>query len=161
MSKQFKLAFSNYASIIERVVLGSVFIFAGVAKIPNIKSLIWEMQQYQLVPASLVPIVSYILPYFEIVLGVLLILGMLPRLAALGSSVLLLAFTIAKVSAMIRGIDLETCPCFGASVALHSTDSLILGIVLFVLSLHLLIFGKNFFSLDTLISAFRHERKSA
>ena len=159
ISIQTKRNIGNYISLIDRVILGTVFIFAGSAKITHIDSLIWETEQYRILPESLVPLFSQLLPYLELVIGSLLILGIFTRISSLGSTLLLLAFTIAKISALARGLEIETCPCFGPSVVLHSTQSLVLGIFLLALSIHLLGWGRKYLSLERVFRPIIRERR--
>jgi uncharacterized membrane protein YphA (DoxX/SURF4 family) len=52
-------------------------------------------------------------PFLEIALGLMLILGIATRLAAVVSAVLLIAFIVGIVSAWARGLRID-CGCFSA-----------------------------------------------
>jgi uncharacterized membrane protein YphA (DoxX/SURF4 family) len=60
----------------------------------------------------LATIVGWGLPFAEIALGVLLLVGIATRLVALASAVLLLVFVAAVISAAARGLSID-CGCFG------------------------------------------------
>jgi uncharacterized membrane protein YkgB len=55
--------------------------------------------------------VGVILPWVELVAGLLLLFGVWTREAALVVAALLLAFNLAAVSVLARGIDVENCGC--------------------------------------------------
>jgi uncharacterized membrane protein YphA (DoxX/SURF4 family) len=59
-----------------------------------------------------VPVVGHALPILEILVGVCLLLGLLTRVAAVVSAVLLVAFVVGIASAWGRGLSIE-CGCFG------------------------------------------------
>jgi uncharacterized membrane protein YphA (DoxX/SURF4 family) len=56
--------------------------------------------------------VAATLPYLEVSLGVLLVLGFATRLAAALSAALLLVFIGGVISAAVRGLSID-CGCFG------------------------------------------------
>ena len=70
------------------------------------------VRSYELLPESLVGTMAATLPYLEISLGVLLVLGFATRLAAALSAVLLLVFIGGVISAAVRGLSID-CGCFG------------------------------------------------
>jgi uncharacterized membrane protein YphA (DoxX/SURF4 family) len=68
-----------YVSLFSRLVLGGIFLFAGIVKLPHIETLIWEIEQYQILPEFLVLAFGYTLPILEITLGTLLVFGIILR----------------------------------------------------------------------------------
>ena len=132
-----------YLALVSRVVLGGVFIFAGIIKLPHINTLIGEIGKYNILPTSLATAYGYALPPLEIVLGILLFLGIFLRISASLSGLLVLSFIIAKLSALARGLDITICPCFGPAVPLLAVHSLAIDFVLLILALHLLYVSKN------------------
>jgi uncharacterized membrane protein YphA (DoxX/SURF4 family) len=95
-----------------RLLLGGVWIVAGWLKLPDPDASVRAVRAYQLLPESLVSPVGYGLPVLELCIGVLLILGLGTRIAAIVSSVLLVLFIIGISSAWARGLQIE-CGCFG------------------------------------------------
>jgi uncharacterized membrane protein YphA (DoxX/SURF4 family) len=77
--------------------------------------------RYQIVGPSdrLAPVVPNLLavtlPWIELLAGLLLLLGVWRREAALLCALMLLAFILAVGSALWRGIDLQNCGCFSLS----------------------------------------------
>jgi len=139
----------KYLSLLSRVVLGGVLIFAGIVKLPNIDTLIWEIEQYQILPTSLAIAYGYVLSPIEIALGVLLLLGIYLRTSAVVSGLLVLSFTIAKLNALARGLDIDVCPCFGPAMPLFLVPSLAIDFVLLMLLIQLLLHKSDFLSLGS------------
>ena len=146
----------KYLSLLSRVVLGGVLIFAGIVKLPNIDTLIWEIEQYQILPTSLTVAYGYVLSPIEIALGVFLLLGIYLRISASISTLVVLSFTIAKISALIRGLDIDICPCFGPAVPLLLIQSLAIDFVMPALEIPLLLYKNVFLSLVSWLSARRN-----
>jgi hypothetical protein len=67
-----------------------------------------------MLPETLIPLFSLILPWIEFLAGCFLILGIFLKSNALLLTILLLMFTTATITANIRGIDTE-CGCFSTS----------------------------------------------
>ena len=100
------------AGVLARVVVGAVWVVAGVLKLPDPNANVRAVRAYQLLPESVVPVVGHGLPILEILVGVCLLLGLLTRVAAVVSVVLLLAFLTGISSAWARGLSID-CGCFG------------------------------------------------
>jgi uncharacterized membrane protein YphA (DoxX/SURF4 family) len=111
-----------WVTLAGRMIVGTVFIAAGLAKIGNP---IWPAeaaQAYQILPANLAALWGDGQPTLEIMLGVLLVAGLTTRLAAVLTSLLLIVFIGAIASVWARGLSLD-CGCFGGGgqVALGAT----------------------------------------
>ena len=139
-----------YFTLFSRVVLGGVLIFAGIVKLPHTYNLIWEINQYHILPSSLVTIYGRSLPLLEIILGILLVLGIWLKISASLSGLLVLSFAIAKITALARGLDIDICPCFGPAVPLLAVHTLAIDFVLLALALQLLLSRVIFLSVDAL-----------
>ena len=70
------------------------------------------VRAYDATPEWLSKGIAYGLPVLELCLAVLLILGVITRIAAAITAVLLLVFLIGIIQAGVAGIKLE-CGCFG------------------------------------------------
>jgi len=68
------------------------------------------------VAADLVTPVGQLLPILEVVIGLLLVLGLLTRAAAVASAVLFVVFIAGIASVWARGINID-CGCFGGGGA--------------------------------------------
>ncbi len=106
-----------WLSTLARLVLGGVWIAAGVAKITDLEASVRAVRAYALLPEPIVQIVGPGLPPAEILLGVLLVLGVGVRVSAAISTVLMAAFVVGIASAWVRGLSID-CGCFGSGGAL-------------------------------------------
>jgi len=101
-----------WLGVVARLVVGGVWLAAGLLKVPDPAESVRAVRAYQLLPEAVVPVVGHALPGLEILVGVCLIAGVLVRANALLSVVLLVAFVIGISSAWARGLSIE-CGCFG------------------------------------------------
>lgn len=99
-------------STLARLVLAAVFTVAGGLKVADPQSAVQAVRAYQLLPAALEPAVGWGLPFLEIALGLLLVVGLCTRAAAAAAVLLLVAFLAAVASAATRGLSID-CGCFG------------------------------------------------
>ncbi len=99
-----------------RVALGGVFVLAAYNKIPAIQSFAEAIKGFRIVDADahpeLIVMAAFVIPWFELIAGLLLIVGLRARAAALGIGLLLLIFTLALVRVIYTDIDAD-CSCFG------------------------------------------------
>jgi uncharacterized membrane protein YphA (DoxX/SURF4 family) len=96
-----------------RVALAVILLFAAVPKLFEADGARTQIIAYRLVPDALVPVLSWGLPVFELVLALLLLAGLFTRWAALATALLMLAFMAGVVSVWVRGYSIE-CGCFGS-----------------------------------------------
>jgi uncharacterized membrane protein YphA (DoxX/SURF4 family) len=99
-------------AVLARVVVGVVWVVAGLLKLPDPNESVRAVRAYRLLPESVVPVVGHGLPILEIMVGLCLLLGLLTRVAAVVSAVLLMAFVVGIASAWARGLSID-CGCFG------------------------------------------------
>lgn len=130
------------ASYFLRVVIAALFISAGIAKAFLIDGVAREISDYQLVPAVLVDIAAIGLILFEIVIGIWLLTGKRTNLAAYLSIGLLCLFMVAKISALIRGLELSCNVCYGALFSLPLWANMILNIGM-IAGLLLVLYGNK------------------
>jgi len=95
-----------------RLGAAAVWITAGAVKIPQIQTFQVLVQKYGMLPDALTGPFAYILPFFELALGLYLAVGLFVRGTALVGTVLFAVFLTAQASAWSRGISLD-CGCFG------------------------------------------------
>jgi uncharacterized membrane protein YphA (DoxX/SURF4 family) len=106
-----------WLTTVARVGLGLVMVTAGLLKISDPDQAVRAVQAYQILPHSLTHAVGYGLPLLEIALGVLLLLGLATRVAAVCAGVFMVVFIVAVSSAWIRGLSID-CGCFGGGGAI-------------------------------------------
>jgi len=71
-----------------------------------------SIDSYQLLPPSIVEVLARTLPWFELVLGMVLIAGAWLRITSAVTSLLLLVFFSLIVRAALKGQEIS-CGCFG------------------------------------------------
>jgi uncharacterized membrane protein YphA (DoxX/SURF4 family) len=101
-----------------RILLAAVFLFAAYSKLKQ-SYLVFALSidAYQLLPEWGVLFVARTLPWFELALGVGLLIGWKLRYFALAGMLLLLFFFAILVYSYGRGLTID-CGCFGVGEAL-------------------------------------------
>jgi uncharacterized membrane protein YphA (DoxX/SURF4 family) len=95
-----------------RVILGVVFAIAGWAKVSDLAGSGRAVNAYQLMPFGVAKVIGAALPFVELTLAALLIVGLATRLAAACAAGLLTVFLIGISSVWARGLSID-CGCFG------------------------------------------------
>lgn len=99
--------------LLARLILAVVWLVAGLLKAAEPYFLqVSAVKAFQLVPDSLAGTIAVTQPYLEIALGVVMLLGLATRLAAVLSVLALIAFLVGVISAAARGLSID-CGCFG------------------------------------------------
>lgn len=108
-----KKLFSNqYFLLVSRIVISIVFIYAGAEKISDPNSFSQAIYNYRIFPNEMINIFAIILPWIELVSGILLLFGISTKENSAIIGTLLLIFIILIGISMIRGLDIN-CGCFG------------------------------------------------
>jgi putative oxidoreductase len=140
-----------YTAFVCRVVLGVVFIYASVDKILHPAVFARAVQNYRIVPLEAVNAFAIVLPWIELVAGLLLVLGLFSGGSVLVITFLILVFLVALSSVLIRGID-TACGCFSSSGGGRVTIGYVIrDLALLLLALHLFLYDHGILSLDCLI----------
>lgn len=115
---------ADWIGLAARLILGIVWLVAGGLKLPYLEESVLAVRGYQILPYDLAVVVGYLLPIVEVILGVLLILGLFIRPAALLSGLIMLAFVIGIAQAWARGLAID-CGCFGGggTIALEEAQA--------------------------------------
>lgn len=106
------------AILVLRLVLGAIFIYAAWTKLRQ-SWLIFAMSidAYQLLPEWAVLMVARTLPWFELLVGILLLAGYKLRYVAAAASALLVFFFALMLRSYIQGQGID-CGCFGLGEAI-------------------------------------------
>lgn len=107
---------SPWLTVRVQIALGVFFIAAALPKIVDPPSFAQMIYNYQIVPASLLNLSALILPWFELLLGAALVLGIWRRTAAKWVGVLLVVFILAIGVNLARGNAID-CGCFDVNAA--------------------------------------------
>lgn len=96
-----------------RLIIGGLFIYAGVIKIADPLGFARDIQNYRILPPAACLFIALILPWFEALSGAFLIVGIFKRTSAWLLSFLLAGFIVLVIITMARGLDVD-CGCFGS-----------------------------------------------
>jgi uncharacterized membrane protein YphA (DoxX/SURF4 family) len=111
ISRAEKVLSSKYVVFAARLILGVVFIYASLEKIQNPAGFAQAIYNYRMVPEALINIMAIVLPWLELICGILIIVGVFVRGSALLIGAMLAVFIVALSSAILRGLDIS-CGCF-------------------------------------------------
>jgi uncharacterized membrane protein YphA (DoxX/SURF4 family) len=104
---------AGFLATILRVVLGVIFVYAAWVKLRDPWALFAiSIDSYQILPLWAVEFVACALPWFELLLGLLLISGLWRRVSTTAASLLLAVFFSMMIRAMLKGMQID-CGCFG------------------------------------------------
>jgi len=113
-----------------RIALGAIFVYAAYAKLHFDGA--WHLRDYyfffamgidsyKMLPLTVVEWMAKILPWVELGLGTLLIIGAGVRWVGIAASALLVVFMIALAHAAMGGLEIN-CGCFGNNSVKPSTE---------------------------------------
>jgi uncharacterized membrane protein YphA (DoxX/SURF4 family) len=117
-----------------RVVLGALFLTAGVAKVPVVEKFGIALEQMMPLGSTLAWLVAGGVVVAEIMVGVMLLLGMRTRRAAFAALTMAGAFAGFQAGRLLRGVE-APCHCLGILGNLPGGAELSLDLVLVSLSL--------------------------
>lgn len=110
--KELNTRHQPYVTLLARLLLGGVLLVAGGLKVTKPTDSANAVAAYKLLPTNVAHLFGYALPWLEVALAVLLIVGILIRPAALIGGFIMVVFTAAIASAWARGLLID-CGCFG------------------------------------------------
>ena len=111
-----------WVSTAARLGLAAVFLVAGATKIGDLAGSARAVNAYRLMPYEAAKVVGAMLPFVELALGVVLLVGLAVRLSAGIAAVLVVIFIAGIVSAWARGLRID-CGCFSAGGDLGAGQS--------------------------------------
>jgi uncharacterized membrane protein YphA (DoxX/SURF4 family) len=144
--------FQPWIGLVARLILGGVLFLAGYLKVDEPDKSQMAVRAYEILPISIANLLGLLLPFVEVAIGALLILGSLTRfMAALGGFTMVI-FIIAIAQAWARGLNID-CGCFGGggTVAPGETkylQEILRDLGLVFLALYLIRYPSTKFSLD-------------
>ncbi len=104
-----------------RIVLGAAFVYAAYTKLSQSWLLFaMSIDAYRVLPAWAVEVVARTLPWFELLLGLLLIAGIWLRYSAATAAVLLGSFFVLMLRSFGLGMGID-CGCFGLGEPISPT----------------------------------------
>lgn len=151
MLNKFK-TYQPWLTLLSRLILGGVLFAAGALKIGNLQKSAMAVRAYEMLPVELANFLGYVLPWIEIGIGLLLIVGASVKICGLLGAVTMLAFIIAIAQAWARGLSID-CGCFGGGGTIDPEETkylseIIRDIGLLAMGVFLYYFPKGKLSLD-------------
>ena len=115
MKEKFIVA-QPWIGLFARLILGGVLFIAGYLKVSAPDKSQMAVRAYEMLPISVANALGVILPFAEVAIGALLVLGALTKyMAALGGFTMII-FIVAISQAWARGLNID-CGCFGGGGA--------------------------------------------
>lgn len=138
---------------VARVVLAGVWLVSGALKAADPLQTRVAVEAYDVLPAAGAEIVAALLPWVEIALGLLLLVGLGTQAVAALSGVLMLGFLVGVAQAWARGLSID-CGCFGGGGEVAPGETAYLSELLrdtgfLALAGWLMVRPRTFFALDT------------
>ena len=110
--KNFNVRFQLVITLLARLVLGGVLLAAGGLKVFKPTESANAVAAYKVLPTNLSHLIGYALPWLEVAIALLLIIGFMVRPAAVMSGLIMIVFIGAIASVWARGMLID-CGCFG------------------------------------------------
>lgn len=132
-----------------RIALGALFIFSGAVKLIDPQAFAFAIKGFKLVENhDLISQATFSIPWTEVLIGALLVLGLWTRVASGALLLMVAGFTAAIVSVLARDID-TSCGCFGKFLGSKIDETTVIRNVV-LLSLTMVVFVKRggFLTLD-------------
>lgn len=95
-----------------RLVIGTVFLVSGLAKISDQVRFLLTLRAFRFFPDPLLPFAAIVLPWLEFFLGLFVLVGLFLGTSALMIAALNAVFAAALLSVVVRGFEID-CGCFG------------------------------------------------
>ncbi len=105
----------KFLVVILRIALGAIFIYASFDKILNPYDFAKAIYNYQILPDILINAVAIILPWTELLCGILLVLGIWYPGSLFLVNLMLIIFTASLIFNFLRGVNVY-CGCFSTSM---------------------------------------------
>jgi putative oxidoreductase len=121
-----------------RLLVGGVFIWAGILKILDPLEFAQDIANYRVVSRDLSFFIALILPWLEVLCGILVILGIFRSAGSLLLSGMLGVFLVLITVTILRGLDVD-CGCFGSIGRNVDFRLLLTDITLLYLTLNVLV----------------------
>ncbi len=145
---------SPVLSLVFRLFLGGMFLYAGIIKIIDPLGFAQALYNYHILPGWLINPAAIMLPWLELLTGGSLLLGFWTPGGALSASGLLGIFAIALGINLARGVDIA-CGCFSTSTSAEPITWLYLArdLALLGMGAHIFLFDRGIASLVRAIRA--------
>jgi uncharacterized membrane protein YphA (DoxX/SURF4 family) len=136
-----KFVKSPYLSLVLRLYIGGIFIYAGMSKVHYPGEFAENLAAYQMLPYWAVNFAALILPWVEIICGLFLIIGLKSRVSASMIGMLLIVFTFGIFINLLKGTPIS-CGCFDSIGAEISWKDVFRDLGWFILTLQIFFYDR-------------------
>ncbi len=121
-----------------RIIIGCLFIYSGYEKLLQPYSqFLYVIQGYEILPQEAAKWIAIALPWMEYIAGIFLVLGFRMNVSLKFLWVLLVVFILSLGQAMIRGLPLKECGCFGEGFSMPLPATLLVDSIVLILVTYL------------------------
>lgn len=120
--REINIKYQRFITLLGRLILGGVLLVAGGLKAFVPAEAASAVAAYKILPTQMAHIVGYALPWLEIAVGLLLIIGISLRMAAVIAGSIMILFIGAIISVWARGMLID-CGCFGGGGAIDPSKA--------------------------------------
>ena len=138
-----------------RILIGCLFVVSGFEKlVGHYQNFLYVVQSYEFLPTLMEGAVARGLPWIEFFLGIFLITGLWLKWTLRSTLILFLMFILIVGQALLRGLPIDECGCFGSLISLPLAGVMIFDSTMLLMTGLLIKQEKHssFFSLDQYFS---------
>src|SRR3989338_3567308 len=152
--KRNNIAMKPFVIFFMRLLEGGVFIYSGWEKLMvPVENFMAVIDQYRFLSESLARPVSRVVPWLELVFGTFLLLVFMTRVSAAVLTGLLGVFVALLGRAIVLGLSIADCGCFGSGIKLTPHHALLLDTALVLCSAFVFRHAPRVLSLDRRLTA--------
>ena len=130
-----KLIGNRYVVLCFRLLLGLVFLLSAIGKLVDLQGSVDAVYGFNVFPLAFAHFAGLVVPFIELAMALALIFGVLTRLAALGASIMSIAFFLVKAHVLfVQGRQID-CGCFGALMSTMASVTIYMDIPMLVMGL--------------------------
>lgn len=111
-----------WLSLVVRLGMAGILIAAAIPKVIDIPQSVRAVRAYELLPEAVVPLVGTMLPFVELVLALVFILGIFTRSAAIVWLLMMAGFLTGVIWAWANGLTID-CGCFGGGGQVDESET--------------------------------------
>ncbi len=143
---------SGVVLFVLRILLGGLFVFSSIEKVQHPDEFAIAVRAYKLLPVGLSNLFALAVAWAEIVAAGMLILGIMTRRAAGAILLLLVMFTVAIATTLLRGLAID-CGCFSNEGGSQTGFALIIrNLFLMATAAILILYDRGLWSLSAVFS---------
>ncbi len=134
-----RLAGNRYLVLACRGVLGLIFLLSAIGKLVDLQGSVDAVYSFNVFPLAFAHFAGLVVPFIELFMSLGLLFGVLTRLAAVGASIMSVAFFLVKAHVLfIQGRQID-CGCFGALMSTMASVTIYMDIPMLLMGLVIMV----------------------